>query len=113
MKPALPAVVKLMPTCCMVEAANSAAPQQRPPSQSTLPARRFSAAVRAGCGPRRRSSRAMTGSSVSAPSSVRTALKVNGPTSSLPTLWATKDAPQIRAVRVSIRLPRSFFRSTV
>ena len=44
-----------------------------------------------------------------APIKFRTELKVKGPTYSIPTLWATKETPQIKAVSRSMRLLCNFF----
>ena len=45
-----------------------------------------------------------TGSSTTPPIRNRTALNVNGPTYSIPTLWATKATPQIKAVIASRKI---------
>ena len=109
-KPALPGVVVWMPICCSMEARQRARPHRIPPVASVLTGRGAGAPPE----PSRRMRdrlRHTSGSSTSEPSRKRVALKVNGPTCSIPTDWATKDTPQIKAVSSSMAFPRSFLDS--
>ena len=98
MNPALPTVVYMTPNCWAVAAAPSARPQSTPPFSRV----RRAAGLLSGVRRLSRSSSGMAGSSTSPPIRNRAILKVKGPRWSMPTLWATKAAPQIRAVRSRI-----------
>ena len=98
-KPALPTVVYWMPTCCRQEATPRARPQETPPARRVLRLA-FSAWRRSGVFIR--SNTRITGIKARPPTTERTVLKVKGPMWSMPTAWATKAVPQMKAARKSI-----------
>ena len=104
MNPALPAVVVTRPICWKMVAVARKKPQPRPPS-SVLRCVSARSAVPAGSALRPVSS--ATAPTAAADSHIRAAQNVSGSMLSMPTRWATKAVPQIRAVRVSSRLPSS------
>jgi len=87
--------VLIRPICCKIAPRNSRVP--RPTQDSTSrPCTRTPWAVT------RAYSRQASGTTNSAPIKKRAAVNVNGPTSFMPSCWATKVVPQISAV-ISIR----------
>ena len=109
MKPAFPTVVCMMPNCCKVLATPSAVPQHTPPITSfhLLPFFGKTCVLASPCFGRFNIK--IQGISTMPPTRQRTALKVNGPTYSIPALWATKATPQINAVNNSIKLLSTLF----
>ena len=86
MKPALPAVVTTSPVCCSKAPAQRTSPAQTPPTHSADSRQRALSPRRA------------RGSMTRAPSAKRAPVNSIGPIDSMPTRWATKALPQMRAV---------------
>ena len=103
-KPALPAVVVMIPICCSDDARPRTTPASIAPSSIARPDRRLEPVVIAS---RRGRERITNGTSTTLPRQKRTALNVKGPTCSMPARCATNAKPQMAAARSRVRLALS------
>ena len=94
-----------MPVCCKVLAMVKSTPQHRPPVIRS-PRLWLSSVPQKESGlPESLSITAMQGTRKNAPKKERMPLKLNGPSKSAPTLWATNAVPQINEHNNSITMP--------
>ena len=109
MKPLLPTVVYIMPSCCIKLAKVRAIPQIMPPLM-VRSRRRGSSVPKTLKGlPASLSNNRQQRKRKMVAKKLRAQLKVRGSAYSPPTLWAMKAVPQIKAQRVSISIPLRLF----